>query len=71
MVGVGSWCRCLGRENLEWHCSSILTKVAIRALTLLAVDRRPFYSTFATTVTGGLSCLGVVGSVGGVVGGGG
>ncbi len=45
--------------------------MAIRARTLLAIDRHPFYSAFATAVTGGLSCLGVVGSVGGVVGGGG
>ena len=50
--------------------ASSFTQVAIRAKSS-TIDRSPFCFAFTAAVTGGLSCLGVVGGVGGVVGGGG
>ncbi len=53
-----------------WSGTVASSSQAIRA-ELLEIDRSPFRFALTAAVTGGLSCLGVVGGVGGVVGGGG
>ncbi len=53
-----------------WSGTVDSSSLAIRAESC-EISSNPFRFAFTAAVTGGLSCLGVVGGVGGVVGGGG